>query len=71
MYTMNFSGVIFLWVLDTGITATVLYLVVKQAVKNGINESHAQPDTTRQTPDQPNPDKDAHHIQRNSMFRPQ
>lgn len=71
MYTMNFFGVIFLWILGTGITTTVLYNTVKRAVKNGINESRAQPDPTRQTPDQPNPSEDAHHIQRNSMFRPQ
>jgi hypothetical protein len=71
MYAMNFFGVIFLWALGTGITTAVLYYTVKQAVKNGMDESTAGQNTTRKTPDEPDPDKDAHHIQRNSMFRPQ
>ncbi|WP_353334516.1 hypothetical protein [Bifidobacterium psychraerophilum] len=71
MYAMNFFGVIFLWALGTGITTTVLYYTVKQAVKNGMDESTAGQNTTRKTPDEPDPDKDTHHIQRNSMFRPQ
>jgi hypothetical protein len=57
MYAMNFFGVIFLWALGTGIATTVLYYTVKQAVKNGMDESIAGQNTPRRHQASPTPTK--------------